>query len=51
MQKVQEAPSLGEKLFPAAGPLGLEQNNKQKRFLEKNTNYPTPIKILQTMKF
>jgi hypothetical protein len=49
MQKVQEAPSLGEKLFsPAEGPLKFRTKQQAEEFLEKNPNYSTPIEILQT---
>jgi len=49
MQKVQEAPPLGEKLFsPAEGPLKFRTKQQAEEFLEKNPNYSTPIEILQT---
>ena len=48
MQKVQEAPSLGERLFPANQPLEFRTEQQAKEFAEKNPNYPNPIKILQT---
>ena len=48
MQKVQEAPSLGERLFPANQPLEFRTKQQAEEFIEKNPNFPNPIKILQT---
>ena len=48
MQEVQEAPSLGERLFPANQPLEFRTKQQAEEFIEKNPNYPNPIKILQT---
>ena len=48
MQEVQEAPSLGERLFPANQPLEFRTKQQAEEFIEKNPNFPNPIKILQT---
>ena len=49
MQKVQEAPSLGEKLFsPSGAPLEFRTKEDAEEYLIKNPNYKGEIKILES---
>ena len=49
-QRVEQATPLMERLFPANQPLEFRTEKEAEAFAEKNPNYPTPIKILETGK-